>query len=507
MRERLSTRALVVASASHPRRVIAAWAVTAVLAIVAIGALLGGSLSSDNHPTDNRESQRAAHLIDRSFRAGSRVSAADVILVRSERYTADAPQFRTLVNNLQAPGVERNREVVSRDRHAVLIPVDTNSDGIDGVIAAVDRADANPAFGANITGDQTRQHDFNQLSQDDLRSGELEFGIPAALIILLLVFGAVVAGLIPLVMAMFSIIIALGMVAVLAHAFELSVFVVNMLTGMGLALGIDYALFVISRYREERGRGREKFDAIAASSTTANRAVVFSGTAFVVAMLGMLIVPNSIMRSLAIGAILVGIVSVIAATTLLPALLGLLGDGVDRLRLPLVGRRSWNPEASFWGTIVGGVLRRPVLSLGLSLAVLLAAASPIFGMHVGTSGVSALPDRFESRQGYAALQRNFPGATASPVEIVVANRPAQRSLAGLQAELAADPDFGPGQITRSPDGVALLLVPVKGDPRASTRSTRCATCGGRIFLRARLSAASPPRTSTTSTRPPIRRFT
>jgi RND superfamily putative drug exporter len=464
MRERLSTRALVVASASHPRRVIAAWAVTAVLAIVAIGALLGGSLSSDNHPTDNRESQRAAHLIDRSFRAGSRVSAADVILVRSERYTADAPQFRTLVNNLQAPGVERNREVVSRDRHAVLIPVDTNSDGIDGVIAAVDRADANPAFGANITGDQTRQHDFNQLSQDDLRSGELEFGIPAALIILLLVFGAVVAGLIPLVMAMFSIIIALGMVAVLAHAFELSVFVVNMLTGMGLALGIDYALFVISRYREERGRGREKFDAIAASSTTANRAVVFSGTAFVVAMLGMLIVPNSIMRSLAIGAILVGIVSVIAATTLLPALLGLLGDGVDRLRLPLVGRRSWNPEASFWGTIVGGVLRRPVLSLGLSLAVLLAAASPIFGMHVGTSGVSALPDRFESRQGYAALQRNFPGATASPVEIVVANRPAQRSLAGLRAELAADPDFGPGQITRSPDGVALLSVPVKGDP-------------------------------------------
>jgi RND superfamily putative drug exporter len=170
------------------------------------------------------------------------------------------------------------------------------------------------------------------------------------------------------------------------------------------------------------------------------------------------------MRSLAIGAILVGTVSVIAATTLLPALLGLLGDGVDRLRLPLVGRRSSNPEGALWSRIVGGVLRRPVLSLGLSLAVLLAAASPIFGMHVGTSGVSALPDRFESRQGYAVLQRNFPGATASPVEVVVPNHPAQRSLAGLRAELAADPDFGPGQITRSPDGVALLSVPVKGDP-------------------------------------------
>src|SRR4029434_8260179 len=102
--------------------------------------------------------------------------------------------------------------------------------------------------------------------------------------------------------------------------------------------------FVVSRYREERGRGREKYDAIAATSSTANRAVIFSGAPCVVAMLCILIVPNSIMRSLAVGAILVGIVSVIAATTLLPALLGLLGDGVDRLRLPLVGRRSSNPE-------------------------------------------------------------------------------------------------------------------------------------------------------------------
>src|SRR6266511_5285638 len=128
-----------------------------------------------------------------------------------------------------------------------------------------------------------------------------------------------------------------------------------MLTGMGLALGIDYSLFVISRYREERGRGREPLEAIAASGTTASRAVVFSGSAFVVAMFGMLIVPSSIMRSLAVGAILVGIVSVAASATLLPALLGLLGDGVDRLRIPLIGRRSLagaNLEGRLWRSIV-----------------------------------------------------------------------------------------------------------------------------------------------------------
>ena len=154
----------------------------------------------------------------------------------------------------------------------------------------------------------------------------------------------------------------------LSQPFELSVFIINMLTGMGLALGIDYSLFVISRYREERGAGREPLDAIAASGATASRAVLFSGSAFVVAMFGMLLVPSTIMRSLAAGAILVGITSVAAAMTLLPALLGLLHDRVDSLRLPIVGRRSADASTSegrFWGAVIDRVLRRPALSLPL----------------------------------------------------------------------------------------------------------------------------------------------
>jgi RND superfamily putative drug exporter len=156
----------------------------------------------------------------------------------------------------------------------------------------------------------------------------------------------------------------------------------------------------------------------------------------------------------------------------LPALLGLIGDGIDRLRIPLVGRRSLeaaNPEGRFWGAIVRSVLRRPVLAAGFSVALLLAAASPIFGMHIGTSGPTLLPDRFEARQGFVALQHEFPQATANPVEIVVAKgarQPAaERALARLRSMLAADPRFGPGQIERSPNGdVAMLSVPVRGDP-------------------------------------------
>jgi RND superfamily putative drug exporter len=479
---------VALASARHPRRTIALWLAAMVLAFVAIGALLGGALTTEGKPTNNPQSERAKDALEAAFPTASSAAITDIVIVRSPTYTVDDPRFRAFVRRLGgdvrgAKGVESVRtyfgahdpSLVSADRHATLVQFampDESSSGIDDVVTAVKHADSSSAFAVTVTGQRTVNHDFNQLSEDDLRSGELQFGLPAALIVLLLVFGTVVAGLVPLLIALPSIIVALSFVAVLGHAFSLSIFVVNMLTGMGLALGIDYALFVVSRFREERGRGREKLDAISASALTANRAVLFSGTTFVIAMFGMLIVPNSIMRSLAVGAILVGIVSVVASATLLPALLGLIGDGIDRWRIPLVGRRSLeaaNPEGRVWGAIVRSVLRRPVLAAGLSVALLLAAASPILGMHIGTSGPTLLPERFEARQGFAALHRDFPGATANPVEIVVAedaSQPAsERALARLRTTLAADSRFGPGRIQGSPNGdVAMLSVPVRGDP-------------------------------------------
>jgi putative drug exporter of the RND superfamily len=271
---------------------------------------------------------------------------------------------------------------------------------------------------------------------------------------------------VPLLLAILAIVGGLGLVAVVSQIWELSIFVVNMLTGMGLALGIDYSLFIISRYREERGGGREPSQAIEAAGATASRAVLFSGTAFVIAMLGMLIVPNTIMRSLAAGAILVGVTSLAAALTLLPALLGLLGDRVNSLRIPFVG--SGSSESRFWNAIVRRVLSRPALSLLLACSVLIALAVPVLSLKIGTNGVSTLPDRFVSKQGYLALQKNFPGATANPVRIVVADDasdPQVRSaLKQLRGRLASDPEFGRGQVRFAPGGqVAALDVPIRGD--------------------------------------------
>ena len=287
------------------------------------------------------------------------------------------------------------------------------------------------------------------------------------------------AGLVPLLMAIVSILSALGLVAVLTQLFELSIFTTNMLVGMGLALGIDYALFVISRYREERGSGREPFAAISASGATASRAVLFSGSAFVVAMFGLLIVPSTIFRSLAAGAILVGITSVLAALTLLPALLGLLRDRVNALRLPYFGRaalRHQTTEGGFWGGVVDRVQRRPWLSAVLATALLVTLAIPAFGMSIGSAGVSTFPDSAASKRGYLALQRSFPGAGTDPAHIVAlgASGDVAAATERLRDRLASDSRFGRGEIRIGAGGVTDLVVPVRGDPAgdAATSAVR-----------------------------------
>ena len=472
------TERLARACSRHPRRTFAAWGVVVLLAFAAIGSLLHG-LTTDAHVTGSPESERAAALIEKSFPVDPRGQVTEVAVVSSSRFTVDQPQFRAFVARAEAtvrraiPGASSRRPVtvVSKDRHALALPFALGSDDdAKPVIRAVERANTSPDFSLTVSGLHTIGADFNTLSEHDLRAGELRYGLPAALIILVLVFGAVVAGLVPLAMAIVSILVAMGLVAVLSQAFSLSVFIVNMLVGMGLALGIDYSLFVISRYREERARGLPQEDAIAASGATASRAVLFSGSAFVVAMFGMLIVPTTIMRSLAAGAILVGVVSVATALTLLPALLGVVGDGVNRLRVPIAGRASLersNPEGRIWRSIVDRVLRHPGISLAVSATALILLALPVFGLHIGASGVATLPDNLMSKRGYLAQQRYFPNLDPSPARIVAAGASApavQQAFTHLRRQLAPDARFGSGQLLRAPGGdVDLLNVPLRGD--------------------------------------------
>src|SRR5256885_15785357 len=167
------------------------------------------------------------------------------------------------------------------------------------------------------------------------------------------------------------------------------------------------------------------------------------------------------MKSLAVGAISVGIVSVIAALTLLPALLGLLGDRVNALRLPWIGR-SEGQEGRFWGAIVRGVMRRPVVYLVVFTFLLVALAVPAFGLNLGASGVSTLPDRLAAKKGYEALARDFPQQSASPaliaVEGDVGSPQVRAGIRRLRAELRRDPVFGGGSDVRFAPGVAAIGV-------------------------------------------------
>ena len=473
---KLSTTSLAAASARHPWWTIGAWALASVAAIAAIALLLGDALTTDGEPTNDPQSLAARDVLLESFPPQDG-GATDVVIIRSEGGDTSEAELRAFLATVVSTSPELGATVVGEtvvadDGQAILVGLGLDEERTETVIEEVREADALASFSVAIAGDEALDHDFNALSQEDLEKGELQFGLPAALIILLLVFGAVVAGLIPLLMAIVAIVVALGLSALLAQQFELSIFLVNMLTGMGLALGIDYSLFVVSRFREERGRGLEKRAAIAATGGTASRAVVVSGTAFVVAMFGMLLVPNSIMRSLAVGAITVGIVSVAAATTLLPALLSLLGDKVNRLRIPFFGRKSFddeNPEGRFWGAVIRRVLRRPGLSFVLSTAFLLLLAAPVLGLKIGTNGVTTLPDRFASKQGFVALAEAFPATTTDPVEIVVADAASSEdvgiALVLLLERLRADSRFGGAELERSADGtVAVIRAAVAGDP-------------------------------------------
>src|SRR4051794_16192573 len=269
------------------------------------------------------------------------------------------------------------------------------------------------------------------------------------MIVLILVFGALVAAFIPMSMAIVSIIVTVAISSVLGQVTSLSFFIVNMITAMGLALGIDYSLFVLSRYREERQAGRNKIDAIVATGATSSKAVLFSGSSFVVALLGLLLVPDTILRSLALGAIIVGVVTMAAAVTLLPALLALLGDRVNALRLPFVGR-DHPAESQFWTRAVSAVVRRPATFLTAGVVVLLAAAFPVLGLSTGTAGVSSLPDDTYAKAGALALEATFPGAsTTTPAQVVVSGDVSSEELtaaiARFESSVADDQDFGPSQ--------------------------------------------------------------
>ena len=474
------------ASSRRPWTVVIGWIALVLVAGFLSSQYLSEALSTDVDFTDEPSSKLGERLLIERLRGEQQLT--EYVVVHSESSTALDAEYQSYVATLQSDLVGLGPETVafvgsfldqnapvSTDGRTALLPVLLNTTDIDvagdsaaAIRAVIAETPAPPATEAVVAGGGAITNDYQDIAEEDLRRGE-GFGIVIALIVLVVVFGAVVAALLPIVLAVGAIAAAFGAAALLGLAFELSFFITNMITMIGLAVGIDYSLFIVSRYREERTRGRDKDEAIGRTGATASRAVFFSGLTVVLALLGMLLVPNTIFRSLGLGAIFVVSFSMLASLTLLPAVLHLLGDRINKWHIGRK-RRDFAAEGGMWDKITHAVMARPIVSLTLAAGLLLVLAIPFFSLDKGFAGISTLPEDVESRRAFELLTENFSGGITSPVEIVVdapLTADIEDRISELQAVLAVDPLYGPSAVEVNQAGdLALISTPFVGDPNS-----------------------------------------
>ena len=477
---------------------IVLWIATLALAIFLGQTLLESALTTEFVFTNTPESQRGVDLIEEL--RGEAISTNEVVIVRSDTFTVDDAEFQAEVEALYGdiaalgsdvirPGSFTNfyrtdipdtSFLVSADRRTTIMPFVTAGEFVDAtdnvplVLEIVESRNTASSFTILLTGQATIGNAFEDVGREDFLRGE-SIGVPVALIILLIVFGTVVAAFVPIVVAIISIIIAMGIAALVGQVFALSFFVQNVIFMVGLAVGVDYSLFIVDRYREERRKGFEKLDAIERAGNTASRAVLFSGITVVLALFGMLLIPFNVFIGLGIGAIVVVVTSVVAALTLLPAVMSLLGDKLERLKVPGISRAQNNGDelsgSGFWDSASHMVMRKPLVSLIVGGGLLVAAAYPLLDLSLGFAGITTLSQDIQARQGFDILDGEFSDGATSPAQIVIAGEfdsaAVQSGIVAITAAMASDVEgaFGtPGEAeVNASRTIAVIAVPISGD--------------------------------------------
>ena len=488
MKMTLSPAGLARVSARHPWRTVGIWLAVLVTSILIAGTMLGDALSLETKLTNNPESTRAETLIHE--RTGDPDSTSEIVIVRSSMFTVDDPAYQSYVEQLfgqiNALGDELitsgttfylsgDESLVSADRKTTLIPLTIPADSwgeIDQLHEIVETSLESPSFEVLVTGAATLDAEVTKVAEKDLATGE-GIGISAALVILALILGAVAAAFLPIILAIIAIAIALGATALVGQVVDLPFFVTNMITMMGLAVGIDYSLFIVCRYREERAKGRDKTEALEITGATAGRTVLISGMTVALTLIGLLLTPDSANQAIGIGALLVVGIAMIASMTLLPALLYLMGDKVNALRIPFIQRTGFvqagESGSGFWHRTTKLVMGRPVLSLLVGAGILLIAASSYGDIRQGEVGVSALPDSMMSKEAFLVLEREFGYGQDLPAMIVIDGPTDLQSttdaVAVLQNSIAADPAFVSSTVEVLPESnLTIVRTWLAGDP-------------------------------------------
>jgi uncharacterized membrane protein YdfJ with MMPL/SSD domain len=497
-------------SARHRWPVIGLWFL-ATLGIFLASIAAGGTdaesaISDDGGPT--YESRRAHDVFDASGAEESRqtlfivvalgsgtvddaagAAAVADIVTRTTTLTstvggATTPTFDQVIDPLRAPP---EAGLVSPDRTTVRVVASFPEAGTD----IAERLAPVPAFLGELRAahPDLRIHGLNnRLANDDISTlvnddldASLRITIPLTFAILLLAFGAAVAAFVPLVLGITSLLAAFGVLGLYSQFISpVSPYASQLVVLIGLAVAVDYSLFMITRFRTERRR-RDKLAAIATASSTAGRAVFFSGLAVMISIGGLFLLDDPLFRSMAIGTISVVFISVAGSLTFMPAILSILDTNVNRFRLPIVGRAREEGSGP-WGAIVRATMRRPLLAFVVSAGVLLGLASPVLRLHIGQGDFSSFPDSIDGVQAITLMDEKWPEGSTLQLQVVVtkADQPAtQDAIDRLSAELLVrDGLSGPVESRPSQDGTVAMLSYVmaggQNDPanRAIVRDVR-----------------------------------
>jgi uncharacterized membrane protein YdfJ with MMPL/SSD domain len=470
-------------SAQHRKIAILGW-----FAFVIVAFALGnatGTTEIDQDTAGVGESGRADRILD----AGFKLPAAESVLVQSDTLVASDPAFQSAVQdvvarvskfdevkNVRSPLKPGNAGQIAEDGRAALVEFDIRGDSddaadkIDPVVAAVgDVQKAHPQLFIGEFGDASIEKEIDGAFGDDLKKAGI-LSLPVTLIILALVFGALVAAGIPLLLALTAIFATFGLVALPSSIVPIDQSVYEVILLIGLAVGVDYSMFYLKREREERAAGRSASAAVAAAAATSGRSVLISGLTVIIAMGGMFFAGVQGMSAFAMGTIIVVAVAVLGSLTVLPALLCSLGERVERGRVPLMRRlRSANREPRLWGAIIDGVLRRPLLSVAIAGGLLVALGLPALQLRTVNPSPETFPKSLAVIQVYDHMQEAFPGK-AIPANVVVKapdiNAPAvQAAIGDLQKRaLASDRLQGPITIDVNDAGtVANIAIPIDGN--------------------------------------------
>ena len=485
---------LAATMARRRRGVIVVWLLVSFVA-APLALTLTGALSGAGWEAQGSTAQTVRDELRRSFPAlgaenpivvysQPRAIAADPAGLRSlVRALGRAPRARSIADPLALPATAG---LIARDGRTAIVPVDlrVGADASRPVAAGalgeyVAGLRLPPGARAEVTGEWPVWSDFNAVNAEALHKAELVSGLPT-LILLFLAFGSLIAAGIPLVLALAGIAVGFAALHLLSLVTPLSVWSMNFSMMIGLAVGIDYSLFIVSRYREERIEGKDAIAAIENTLSTAGKAVFLSALTVVLALAAVFLVPVMVFRSMALGMILSVVAVALASLTLLPAVLVALGDRV------LVTRGKQDPDIvaeGRWARWTGVALRRPGTVLAVGLLLLGALILPAIGMHLGMPGARVVDQGRTSRDGYETLVQSFGPGAAAPVFITV---PADRAPAVVRVA-RRDRAVLDAQIVSAPAGSGRTVVRVIGSTAVDDSRT-----GDMVHrLRDRLAATAP----------------